>query len=113
MAIIAKLKSKYWQRSHKYGIQVPKSIKEAHEIDKENKDTKWRDAIFEEMKKIRNAFEIYDGDPKDLIGYQKITTHFIFDIKLGENFRCKARLVADSHKTATKRPPLALSLTAQ
>ena len=51
------------------------------------------------MKKINDAFELYHGDPSKLVGYQKITTHFIFDIKLGENFRRKARLVADGHKT--------------
>ena len=53
------------------------------------------------MKKVRPAFKLYQGNTKDLIGYQEITTHFIFDIKLGENFRRKARLVADGHKTAT------------
>jgi hypothetical protein len=101
MTIIAKLKSKYWQRSHKYGIRVPKTVDEAYRIDRDNNDNKWRDAIFEEMKKIRAAFQLHDGDPKELIGYQKITTHFIFDVKLGENFRRKARLVADGHKTET------------
>ena len=28
-AIIAKVKSKYWQQTHKYGIRVPKNVKEA------------------------------------------------------------------------------------
>jgi hypothetical protein len=32
-------------------------------------------------------------------GYQKITGHMIFDVKMGENFRQKARFVADGHKT--------------
>jgi hypothetical protein len=84
--IISKLKSKYWQRTHKYGIRVPKTVKEAYKIDQEEGNTFWRDAIEEEMKKIREAFKLYDGDPEKLIGYQEITTHFIFDIKLGENF---------------------------
>jgi hypothetical protein len=34
-------------------------------------------------------------------GYQKITSHMIFDIKMGKNFRRKARFVADGHKTKT------------
>ena len=51
------------------------------------------------MKKTIAAFEQFDGDPSELIGYQQITTHIIFDIKLGENFRRKARLVDDGHKT--------------
>ena len=100
-SIIAKLKSKYWQRSHKYGIRVPKTVEEALRIDKEEGNTFWADAIEAEMRKVRPAFKIYDGDVKDLIGYQEISTHFIFDIKLGENFRRKARLVADGHKTNT------------
>ena len=102
-AIISKLKSKYWQRTHKYGIRVPKTVAEALQIDKEEGNTMWADAIEKEMKKIRPSFQLYSGDTKDLIGYQEITTHFIFDIKLGENFRRKARLVADGHKTDTPR----------
>ena len=33
---ISKVKSKYWERTHKYGIRIPKTIKEALEIDEEN-----------------------------------------------------------------------------
>ena len=99
--IISKLKSKYWQRTHKYGIEVPKSVEEAYAIDKKNGNKLWQEAIEMEMKKIRDAFKLYNGNPEELVGYQEITTHFIFDIKLGENFRRKARLVADGHKTKT------------
>ena len=42
--IIEKLKSKYWSRTHKYGIRIPKSVKEALQIDKENGNTLWWDA---------------------------------------------------------------------
>ena len=45
VSIIQKIKSKYWQRSHKYGIRIPKSVGEAHEIDKSNGNTLWADAI--------------------------------------------------------------------
>ena len=38
-AIIQKVKSKYWQRTHKYGIKVPKTMAEAKIIDSENKNT--------------------------------------------------------------------------
>ena len=53
--IISKLKSKYWERTHKYGMRVPKRVDEAYEIDKENGDTLWADAMEEEMPKIKNA----------------------------------------------------------
>eukprot|EP00980_Cylindrotheca_fusiformis_P018127 scaffold5838_cov169-Cylindrotheca_fusiformis.AAC.1 len=46
------------------------------------------------MKNVRPAFEIHEGTVDQLVGYQKIKCHMIFDVKLGENFRRKARLVA-------------------
>lgn len=30
---ISKVKSKYWQRTHKYGIEIPKSVAHALELD--------------------------------------------------------------------------------
>jgi hypothetical protein len=94
-----KTKSKYWARTHKYGVRVPKNIKEAIEIDKENGNTLWMDAVRLEMSNVRVAFEEYDGDPNSLVGYTQITGHLVFDVKLGENFRRKARYCADGHKT--------------
>lgn len=50
-AIIGKMKSsKYWERTHKYGVRVPMNVKEAFEIDAENGNTLWSDAIGLEMK---------------------------------------------------------------
>ena len=99
--ILKKVKSKYWQRTHKYGIRIPKTVEEAFEIDKESNSKYWENAIKEEMRKIKEmqAFKLHEGKPEDLYGHKLISTHMIFDIKLGENFRRKARLVADGHKT--------------
>ena len=100
--IIAKLASNYWQRTHKYGIRIPKTVQEAIAIDKENGDTLWWDAICKEMANVRPAFEEWEGKESNLPpGYQKIKCHFIFDIKMGENFRRKARLVAYGNETET------------
>jgi len=52
-----------------------------------------------EMKNNRIAFEVHERDVSKLIGFKEITGHVIFDIKLGENFRRKARFCADGHKT--------------
>ena len=102
-AIIGKVKSKYWERTHKYGIRVPKTIQEAKRIDEENGDTLWMDAVALEMKNNRVAFETYEGNPEELIGYEEISGHLIFDVKLSENFRRKVRYVADGHKVES--PP--------
>ena len=98
-AIVKKVKSKYWQRTHKYGIRVPKNVKEAKEIDAENGNALWMDAMRLEMANVRTAFTPHEGDTKDLVGYKEITGHLVFDVKLGENFRRKARYCADGHKT--------------
>ena len=34
--IISRIKSKYWQRTHKYGIRIQKSVEEAYSIDEKN-----------------------------------------------------------------------------
>jgi hypothetical protein len=100
--IISKVKTKYWLRTHKYGIQIPKSVEEAKRLDAENGDTLWWDAIIKEMKNVYPAFEIFEQAESQIpIGYQKIRCHMIFDIKLGENFRRKARFVAGGHTTET------------
>jgi len=97
--IISKTKSKYWNRTHKFGVRIPHSVKEALDLDKNNGDTLWHDAICKEMKIVRVAFEEYDGNVSELVSYKKLDMYMIFDIKMGENFRRKARLVADDHKT--------------
>lgn len=99
--IIAKLKTTYWNRNTKYGLRIPKTMQEAVEIDLANKNTLWQDAIRDEMEKVIPALDVYDGDPKHLVGYQHIKCHMIFDIKASENFRRKARFVAGGHMTDT------------
>ena len=74
------------------------------EIDKENGDHPWEDAIEQEMKNSRVAFQACDGDIEDLNGCEQITCCSIFDAKLSECFRQKARFAADRHKVST--PPL-------
>lgn len=71
-----------------------------------------RMATTKEKPKIENTIEEYNGEIKDLVGYQEITGHmvFVFDIKMGNNFRQgQVCYVADGHKT---RHLLVLSYTA-
>ena len=53
--IISKVKSKYWLRTHKFGIRIPKSVEEAKRLDQENGNTLWWEAICNKMRKIRPA----------------------------------------------------------
>lgn len=98
--IISKVKTKYWERTHKFGIEVPKTVAQAIAIDKRNGNTLWQDGIAKEMKTLVNAQtfeEILNGIKPT--GYTEIPCHWIFDVKLGENYRRKARFVAGGHKT--------------
>ncbi len=84
--------------AHKFGIELPKTVNEAIELDKKNGNTFWADAIAKEMKDVHVAFKILLNGQSVPIGYQKIPCHMIFDIKM-EDFRCKAKLVAGGHIT--------------
>ena len=50
------------------------------------------DAIEVETKKIKGAFKFY-------VRYQNINSRFVFEIKVRENFRRKARLIVDGDST--------------
>ena len=98
--IIAKTKSKYWLRMHKFGIEIPKSVLQAQQIDAKCGNTLWWDTICKEMKNVRPAFEVFEGGVHQLpSGYQEIKCHMILDVKIGENFHRKARLGAGGHTT--------------
>ena len=49
------------------------------------------------MRKNRDAFDFDENDLLPGKDYTKITTHMVFDVKLGTLAR-KARLCADGHK---------------
>ena len=83
--ILAKVKSKYWLRSHKFGIRIPKTVEEVKKVDDQNGNTLWSDAICKEMRNVRPAFEVFEGTKDQLpVGYQYMKCHMIFDIKSGE-----------------------------
>jgi hypothetical protein len=100
--IIKKVKSSHWAKTpHKHGFEVPKTHLDCILINKESKDTQWQDAVRKEMKTVRPAFETHEGEIKALVGCQQIRCQFMFDVKLGEGFRKKARLVALGNRTQT------------
>ena len=71
------------------------------ELDEQNGNTLWRDAIELEMKNVRVAFKTLKDGEELPPGYKEMGTHMIFDIKLGEGFRRKARMVGDGHRIDT------------
>jgi len=84
------------------------SIEEAYRIDEENGNSYWADALKKEISKVSVAWEAYDkgltpeevraGKAPDLIGFQEIGCHMIFDVKMSDLSR-KCRFVAGGHTT--------------
>ncbi len=102
--LVKAIKSRYSQRSHKFGINVPKTVAEALEIDRQTKTTYWRDAIHKEMSNNRKAFQFLENHESVPSGYKWIKCHMIFDVKM--DFTRKARYVAGGHMT---NPPSSLT----
>ena len=51
---------------HKFGIRIPKTVKEAKRLDEQNGNTLWWDAICKEMKNVRVAFEVFEGKEDEI-----------------------------------------------
>ena len=66
ISLLKKLQTIYLKKTHKFGIEMPKTVKEADKLDAKNGDTKWMDATSKKMTNIIVAFDIL----KDAIGHK-------------------------------------------
>ena len=82
----------------KYGIEIPRNVKEALIMDERNGNTLWADAIMKEMSALEKAkvWSFYPPHHKLPPDYQYAPLQMIFDVKQ-EDLRRKARLVAGGH----------------
>jgi hypothetical protein len=88
---------------YKFGIQVPKGIKTAIDLDKKNGNQLWQEAIKTELKQITDyqTFIVLHSGEDIPTGYQKIPYHMVFDVKY--DLRHKARLVASGNWTVNDK----------
>jgi hypothetical protein len=96
--IISAIKSRLKRTSHKYGIEVPTSVKHALEVDDVNGNHLWRDALSKDMHNVGIAFSVLDAGQDAPGRWSKESGHIIYDVKM--DFTRKARWVLDGHKTA-------------
>jgi hypothetical protein len=94
--IIQKVKTWYWKRTHKYGVELPKSVKQVLVINRNTGTSFWKDVIEKEMWNILPALEFRDDDVVPQ-GFKKIDCHMVFDVKL--DLVRKVQLVAGGHQT--------------
>ena len=95
--ILASVDSRVRKSSHKYGIEIPTSIKHAEEIDHRNKNTFWQDAIKLEMSNVGVAFKILETGESPPPGYTNSSRHIVFDVRM--SFHRKYQWVKDCHCT--------------
>ena len=95
--IIKQLKTRYHQCTEKFGLELPKTVKRALEIDEETGTTFWHDALRKEMGNIEPCMKVLCEGEQPLPGHQFIHTHIVFDIKM--NFTRKARFVTNGSTT--------------
>ena len=79
--IIKAIKTRYLKRTHKYGIQLPKTVEEAYELDLASGTDFWHQAILKEMKNNAIAFKFLGEGENVPPGSKWISFHMIFNVK--------------------------------
>ena len=97
-AIVKSVTSRITSKTHKYGIEVPRSFKEAMALDAKNGNDLWRKAYLKEMSQVNVAFEFLARGERAPEGWKKASGHIVWDVKM--DFTRKARWVKDGHRTA-------------
>jgi hypothetical protein len=95
--IVSSVKARTRRTSHKYGVELPRSVEHAHELDRKNGDDLWAQSLTKEMTNLGVAFEILPDNKQPPPGWSKVTGHLIFDVKM--DLTRKARWVLNGHLT--------------
>ena len=98
ISLVKRINARYLNKTHKFVIEVPKSVAQAYTLDKKNGNNLWENAIAKDMKDVRPTFKKLEDGEIVPIGYQRVNCHMIFDIKT-EDLRWTTRLVAGGHVT--------------
>ena len=88
---------------YQFGVEVPRSIKHAYELDEKSGTTFWQDAINKELQQLMDykTFRDMGRGSRPPEGYKNIRVHFVFAVK--HDLRRKARCVAGGHMTDPAR----------
>ena len=91
-AIIASVRKRIAQTTHKYGIEIPTSWDHAVKIDTKNGNHLWRDALAKEMKNVGVAFDVLENHQSVPVGWTKASGHLIWDVKIDFTRKSSHRL---------------------
>ena len=96
-AILSAVKAWFMKQTNKYGIEIPRDVAHAKELDHINSNTLWMDALKKEMYNVGVAFKVLEEGVRAPNGWTKVTGHLVWDVKM--DFPRKAQWVLDGHKT--------------
>ena len=97
--ILSAIKSRIRKTTHKYGIEIPKSIKHGHRLDKENINKFWRDDNTTKINNAGVAFEVLTEGQNPPVRWPNVTRHLIWDVEM--DFTRKAIWILDRQKNPT------------
>jgi hypothetical protein len=88
---------------YKFGIQVPKGIKNAIDLCNNSGNQSWKEAVKTEVKQLTDSqtFIVIHSGNDIPTGYQKIPYHMVFDVKY--KLRHKARLIVVGNWTVSDK----------
>ena len=78
ISLVRKKNMRYLKRNEKFGIALPKNVKEALQLDKNNGNNLWADVISTEMKNVKVAFKILDDGEMAPRDHQFFKCHMKF-----------------------------------
>ena len=82
---------------YKFGVEIPRSVRHALELDRKNGNNLWREALLKELAQL-DEFEVFRPlkSGESLEGYERLPYHVVWDCKF--DFRRKARIVLQGDK---------------
>ena len=81
-AIIALVRRRIVQKTHKYSIEIPTSWDHVAKIDTKNSNQLWRDALAKEMKNVGVAFDMFEAHESVPVGWTKASCYLTWDVKI-------------------------------
>ena len=76
---------------YKFGVEIPRSVKHALELDAKNGNNLWFEAIIKELNQLDDFKTFRLRKPgESLKGYKRIPYHFVFDVKHDGRHKCRA-----------------------
>ena len=92
------MKASYHKDNLQYGIEVPKTCKEAIALDTCNGNNFWATTINKDMSNVKYVFKFLGKGAPPPVGYKGIQCFIVFSVKM--DLTRKARYVAGGHMTS-------------